>query len=134
MNQQSCAKRILVLDNDESMRSAMSFILRRAGYKVHSLEHCDEAAGCYKEAIMQDHPFDAAILDWNIRGGKGIRDTFRQLRELDPGVNAIVTSCKRDDHPMTDFREYGFKGRLAKPFTSEELEQTVQAIVMLYGR
>jgi DNA-binding NtrC family response regulator len=129
MNQQAGAKRILVLDNDESMRSAMRFILRRAGHEVHLAEHCDEATASYREAMIQGHRYDAVILDWDHRGERGVGVTIRQLLDLDPGVKAIVTSCKRDFHAMTYFSEHGFKGSLVKPFTSEDLEQAVHSIV-----
>jgi CheY-like chemotaxis protein len=129
MDQLTGAKRILVLDNDEIMRIAIRFMLERAGYKVYLAEHCDEVIDCYGEALKAGHPFDAVILDWNIRGGKGARETVGKLLELDPHAKAVVTSCDRDDPATTDFRECGFRGVLIKPFTSDELEQTVHTAV-----
>ena len=129
MDQSAGAKRILVLDNDEIVRIAIRFMLERAGYKVYLAEHGDEAIDCYREALNLSHPFDAVILDWNIRGGKGASETVGKLLELDPHAKAVVTSCDRDDPVTTDFREYGFRGALVKPFSSDELEQTVHAAV-----
>ena len=123
------AKRILVLDNDEIMRIAMRFMLERAGHKVYSAEHGDEAINCYQEALDIGRPFDAVILDWNIRGGRSARETMKKLLELDPYTKAVVMSCDSDDPAMTDFREYGFRGALIKPFTNDQLEQAVHAAV-----
>jgi CheY-like chemotaxis protein len=131
MDQSAGAKRILVLDNDEIMRIAIRFMLERAGYKVYLAEHGDEAIDSYRKALNVGHPFDAVILDWNIRGGKGARETVGKLLELDSHAKAVVTSCDRTDPVTTHFREYGFRGVLVKPFTSDELEQTVHTAV--YG-
>lgn len=129
MNQQPGAKKVLVLDNDESMRTVMSFFLGRAGYESYLTEDRDEALESYREALKHGHPFDAVILDWNSRGGSGIKETVKKLFEIDPDAKVIVSSCVLDGPPRTDISEYGFRGALAKPFTSDELEQVVQAVV-----
>jgi CheY-like chemotaxis protein len=122
-------KRILVVDNDEIMRTLMRFILGRAGYTVFSTEYCEEAIACYKEALNSGHSFDAVVLDGNRRRGMGVRELLGKLLELDPDARAVVTGCDRDDPVMTGFREYGFKSALLKPFASEELELVVQTTV-----
>jgi DNA-binding NtrC family response regulator len=122
-------KRILVMDNDEIMRTVMRFILGRAGYTVCSTEYCEEAIDSYREALHSSHPFDAVVLDGNRRRGMGVKELLGKLLELDPKAKAIVTGCDRDDPMMTGFREHGFKTALAKPFTSEKLEEVVQTTV-----
>lgn len=130
MNQPACAeKRILVMDNDEIMRTVMRFILERAGYTVCSTEYCEEAIDSYREALHSGHSFDAVILDGNIRRGMGVGEMLGKLLELDPNAKAVVTGCDRDDPVMTDFRKYGFRSALVKPFTSDELEQVVLTTV-----
>jgi CheY-like chemotaxis protein len=47
------------------------------------------------------------------------------LHQLDPGVTAIVTSGYAQDPVMTNFRDYGFKAVIAKPFTLQELNHTL---------
>jgi DNA-binding NtrC family response regulator len=122
-------KRILVMDNDEIMRTVIRFILGRAGYTVCSTEYCEEAIDSYREALCSGHSFDAVILDGNVRRGMGVRELLGKLLELDPHAKAVVTGCDRDDPMMTDFRKYGFRSALVKPFTSDELEQAVQTAV-----
>ena len=107
----------------------MRFLLGRAGYKSCLTEDRDEALECYREALKHGHPFDAVILDWNSRGGRGITETVKKLFEIDPDAKIIVSSCVLDGPPITDISEYGFRGALAKPFTSDELEQVVHAVV-----
>lgn len=128
-DQQAGAKKVLVLDNDESMRTVMRLLLGRAGYKSYVTEDRGEAIERYREALKHGHPFDAVILDWNSRGERGITETVKKLLEIDPDAKAIVSSCVLDGPPITNISEYGFRGALTKPFTSDELEQVVHAVV-----
>lgn len=129
MSQEAGAKRVLVLDNDESMRTVMHFLLGRAGYNSYLTEARDEAIECYREALKHGQPYDAVILDWNSRGGRNIMETVKKFFEIDPDAKVIVSSCVLDGPPITNTSEYGFRGALAKPFTSDELEQVVHAVV-----
>ncbi len=127
MSELIAAKEILVLDNDASMRAVMRFMLERAGHRPCLVERGEEAIARYREAQRRGHPFDAVILDWHARG-TGIRETIKKLLETDPKAKAVVSCCILDGPPVVDFREYGFLAMLAKPFTSDELEQAVQAV------
>ena len=55
----------------------------------------------------------------------GGKETIKMLQETDGGVKAIVVSGYADDPVMTNFREYGFVAALAKPYTVEQLRETV---------
>jgi DNA-binding NtrC family response regulator len=46
----------------------------------------------------------------------GGSDAIRALREIDPGVVAIVSSGYYNDPVMANYREHGFSGVIAKPF------------------
>ncbi len=56
------------------------------------------------------------ILDLTIPGGMGGKEAIKILLEMDPEVKAIVYSGYSDDPVMSNYREYGFKGMMAKPF------------------
>jgi CheY-like chemotaxis protein len=79
----------------------------------------------YKRALAAGHPFDAVILDLTVPNGIGGREAIELLNQLDPGVTAIVTSGYAQDPVMTNFRDYGFKAVIAKPFTLQELNHTL---------
>jgi len=51
------------------------------------------------------------------------------LLKIDPGVNAVVASGYSNDPVMANFRDYGFKGMIKKPFTIEELSKLVNDII-----
>ena len=54
---------------------------------------------------------------------------MEQLSEVDPAVKAIVVSGYAQDPTMTEYRDYGFKGVISKPFTLEELNTTLHSVM-----
>jgi PAS domain S-box-containing protein len=117
--------RILVMDDEMSMRMLTTNMLRFLGHETAVVSEGLEAVRRYKRALAKGSPFDAVILDLTVPNGIGGREAMELLNELDPGVTAIVTSGYAQDPVMTNFREYGFKAVIAKPFTLQELKHTL---------
>ena len=63
----------------------------------------------------------------------GGKDALRKLLEIDPSVKAIVSSGYSTDPIMAEFREYGFRGVVAKPYKPGELEETLRNVIMGIG-
>jgi len=129
MNQNDRTKWILVMDDDEVIRAVMSAMLEQAGYKVSLTENGDEAIECYEEAKKYGYAFDAVIIDLNIPRGRDGKGTIKKLIEIDPQVKAIVMSGAFKDPAITDFKRYGFKSALIKPFSSSDLEKTMCSVL-----
>ena len=51
------------------------------------------------------------------------------LKEIDPGVKAIVSSGYSNDSVMSDYGRYGFSGVVVKPFQIEELVGELQKAI-----
>ena len=84
----------------------------------------------YREASERGDPFDAVILDLTIPGGAGGRQALAEITKIDPHVKAIASSGYCNDAIMTDFKKYGFKAALPKPFCLEELSRVLRITVM----
>lgn len=69
------------------------------------------------------------ILDLTTVNGLGGIETIRRLREIDPGVRAIVCSGYSNDPVMANFREYGFSGVLPKPFSLQDLDAQLRRVI-----
>ncbi|MGD0818558.1 MAG: response regulator [Methanomassiliicoccales archaeon] len=66
------------------------------------------------------------IMDLNIPGGLGGRETIRKLQERYTKINAIVSSGYSNDPITANYVSYGFKGVLPKPYTMKQLEEAIQ--------
>lgn len=120
--------RILVMDDEQSIRRMVDDALTQFGYEVTGVENGQAAIDVFSEAIAKGNSFDAILLDLTIPGGMGGKETIQELRKLDPHVKAIVTSGYSDDPIMSDFRAYGFENILVKPYKIVDLAKTLESI------
>jgi len=124
-----CKGNILVMDDEQPIRMLADEMLCRIGFKVEVASNGEEAVALYRRERESGKPFDAVILDINIVGGMGGRETIKMLKEIEPGVKAIVSSGSRDSVLMTDFRRFGFSAVLPKPYGIEELTDTLRKVI-----
>jgi CheY-like chemotaxis protein len=122
-------KWILVMENDNILQMVTRRILEKAGYGVYVTDNGDETIECYRIAKYCGYHFTAVILDLNTPHGKGGVETIRQLREIDPEVRAIISTGNVSDPAIMNYREYGFRSALAKPFKPKELKQAIHDVL-----
>lgn len=120
------AGRVLLMDDDEPIRHSTGAILRQLGYEVRLACDADEALAAYERARDAGRPFHLVLLDLTIRGGPGGLEALERLRSLDAGVRAVVVSGYATDPALAKYEEFGFVGRLQKPFTLPELAGCVR--------
>ncbi len=117
--------RVLLMDDEESIRHLGSLILRRMGLEVTAVVDGEGAIREFDNARNAGRPYDLLILDLTIAGGLGGRETIEQLRQRDPEVLAIVSSGYSSDPVMANFRDYGFQAIVPKPYNVEQFTRTV---------
>ncbi|MFC1537462.1 PAS domain S-box protein [Gemmatimonadota bacterium] len=121
--------KILVMDDDKAVRTALSKMLRLLGLEVESAENGEETIELYRNAMASEKPFDAVILDLTIRGGMGGKVTIKRLLEIDPHVKAIVSSGYSNDPVMADPGKHGFCSVVSKPYRIDELREVLQSVL-----
>jgi len=121
--------RILVMDDEASLRKTVGRMLKNLGYESGFAKDGAEAIRMYKAAQESEKPYDAVILDLTIPGGMGGKDAINKLLEIDPEVKAIVSSGYSDDPVLANFKEYGFKGMMPKPFESLSLGKVLHEVL-----
>jgi PAS domain S-box-containing protein len=118
--------RILVMDDEETIRNTLGGILSRLGYVVTLTTKGEEALEEYKKALSSNQPYDIVILDLTIAGGMGGKRTMEKLLEINPNVRAVVSSGYSTDPIMARFGEYGFKAVAVKPYDVDELVKAIR--------
>ncbi len=118
-------KRVLVMDDEEIIRSLASRILSSLGYEVECVEDGNAALESYRQALSAGNAFDAVILDLTIPGGLGGEATLKALKEIDPNVRALVSSGYSDSAIVAGYKQTGFAGVIPKPYDVKALGDAV---------
>ncbi|MBU0544913.1 MAG: response regulator [Proteobacteria bacterium] len=126
--------KILLMDDDSILREMAKEMLHMLGYEAEFAKEGSEAIEMYRKAMESGKPYDAVILDLTIPGGLGGKDAVNKLRELDPELRAIVFSGYSNDPVMSNYREYGFNGMLAKPFDLKTLGKVLNDVLKAENR
>jgi PAS domain S-box-containing protein len=121
--------RILIVDDEEAIRALVEFTLERLGYQVTQAESALEGVDIYRQKLEAGERFDAVILDLTLPGGMGGKEALKKLIEIDPTVNAIVSSGYAMDATMSRYQDFGFRGVIAKPYEAAELGKIVHEVI-----
>jgi PAS domain S-box-containing protein len=120
--------KVLAMDDEDMIRDLIRHMLHRMGYEAAVARDGEEAVHLYRRALEQGEPYDVVILDLTIPGAMGGKETLDKLLEIDPDVKAIVSSGYSNDPIMSDYKNYGFSGVVAKPYNTQNLSQALNAV------
>jgi two-component system, cell cycle sensor histidine kinase and response regulator CckA len=126
---QTGTAKILVMDDEELVRSICAEILLNLGYDVETASHGEEAISMFNNALDSEKRFDLVIMDLTIPGGLGGKETLMRLKKLDPTIKSIVASGYSNDPVMANYKEHGFDEVLTKPYKFEDLSSIVGHVI-----
>lgn len=121
-------ERILVLDDEEMVRSAARNLLTTLGCSVDEASDGETAISMYRSAFEAGQGYDAVIMDLTIPGGMGGEQAVREVLAIDPDARVIVSSGYAGNSIMASYRDFGFKGVLSKPYTLSELSEVIRTV------
>jgi len=113
-------KKILVVDDEESVRAILKQILEQGNYTV-------EAAGNGKEAaeMLKSIHFDAIISDINMPIMNGV-ELLNKAKELAPDVPVIFITAYGKDKVVIEAMKIGLADFIEKPFRMDQILKTVK--------
>lgn len=120
---------ILVMDDNPGIRDVLTGMLEILGHSVEECENGAEAISLYKKQMSCGKPFDIVIMDLTIPGGMGGEEVIKYLREIDPEIKAIVSTGYSNNPVISNFSDYGFSGRLTKPFKILTLKREIRSVL-----
>ena len=121
--------RVLIMDDETMIQQIAGEMLKQLGYEVECANEGRNAIEKYEAAIKRGHPFDTVILDLTVPMGLGGKATIERLRAQDPEVKAIVSSGYSHDDVMENFKNFGFCGRVVKPYTLQQLSEVLHSVL-----
>lgn len=116
---------ILVIDDDELTRAAITGVLRAAGHHVRDTHDGRHAVNMHQNEAAQLVVTDILMPDFD-----GI-ELIRQLRKTDPAVKIVAISAGGWAEPekfLTMAQRLGADATLSKPFEWDKFLQTVATL------
>lgn len=114
---------ILLLEDEESIRSFIKINLRRAGYNIFE-------AGCGQEAIdiLGKEKINLALLDVMLPDMTGF-EVLKQIREQDSEIGVIMLTAKTLQEDKVEGLSLGADDYITKPFDLTELMLRVKGLI-----
>jgi DNA-binding response OmpR family regulator len=114
--------RILLVDDERSIQTLLSYPLQKDGYDVVSAFDGREALARFNEA-----PFDLVVLDLMLPGVDGL-EVCRRLRSRS-SVPIIMLTARSEEVDKVVGLEIGADDYITKPFSMREFRSRVKAVL-----
>jgi CheY-like chemotaxis protein len=121
--------RVLVMDDEEVIREVAKEMLEVLGCKAEAVDDGRKALECYREFLTAGRSFDLVIMDLTIPGGMGGEEAVQEILRIDPHARVVVSSGYSEDSVVANFRDYGFVGRISKPYNLDELRTLLKLLL-----
>ena len=111
--------KILIVEDEPSLRKAMVFDFQRKGFQVRDAENGKEAF-----EMLKADPADVVLTDVRMPGGDGI-ELLDRVKALDPALPVVMFITGFADISIEDAYDKGVDAVFAKPFDRKLLVETV---------
>jgi two-component system alkaline phosphatase synthesis response regulator PhoP len=116
-------RRILLVEDDATLRRALAFNLEREGYEVAVAVDGEQALGA-----ARDPRLDLVVLDLMLPAMSGL-EVLRRIRSEGVETPVIVLSAKGDEIDRVVGLKVGADDYVAKPFSRPELLARIEAVL-----
>jgi len=113
--------RILVVDDELSMRDFLQILFTKEGYAVETAESGNEAV-----KKLSGSAFDLVITDLKMPGMSGI-EVLRTAKAKNPDTAVIMITAYASPESVTEALDLGATDYVNKPFRVEDLQHVVKA-------
>lgn len=116
---------VLMVEDDEAVRSTLAQVLSRAGWSVVACASVDEA-----ERRFVEQPCDVVLSDL-MMPGRGAFELLASLRSKDPRLAVVVMSGYFTEERFRGVLKQGAIDCLAKPCATDELVRALNRAILL---
>ena len=113
---------ILIVEEDEEMRSALEAILVHWGYPVLAVSNSVEGLNLYRKQLTE-----IRLVISNISQNTNSLEDLRQLRTMNGNARVIFEGNCFDAETRRSLASEGAAGFLFKPYTPEELRRVLSS-------
>lgn len=116
---------VLVIDDEPSVLATARGFLERCGYEVLTAESAEGGIALFRETHGR---VSAVLIDLSMPVKSGL-EVFRELREIDPSVRALLSSGMLDAESKNIALALGIREFVNKPYLARELSHKIHAVI-----
>lgn len=116
----STSGRVLIIDDEESLRITTAAILEQEGYQVETASSGDEAI-----ALLEGSEFDLILTDLHMEGGDGLSVLTEIKRRAPLTISVVLTGFASVESAIAALQK-GAYDFLVKPCDIEEMKHTIR--------
>jgi PAS domain S-box-containing protein len=117
--------RILIIDDEQVIRTTASAILKQLGYETITAENGLEGLDLFRQEADRT---DLVILDMIMPIMNG-RECFEKIRQIKPSQKVILASGFSKEDDLQSMKAMGLSGFIHKPFSVHELSTLLQEVL-----
>jgi DNA-binding response OmpR family regulator len=120
--------RVLLLEDNQHMRTIVSAILAGAG--VREIRECSDAKAALR--LIREHPIDIAMVDFQLAGMDGvefIREVRNNPTSPNPYLPIIMITGHSERKRVMEARDAGVTEFVVKPLTARALLARIEAVI-----
>ena len=115
--------RILIVDDNQELRTMLSEILERSGYGVQSTDKAKDAL-----SIIERGQADLVLLDLKMPAIGGF-DLLKLIRRRHLPIPVIVVSAHISQEVAKELAVVGIQGMIAKPFKKDRMTEEIERVI-----
>ena len=115
--------RILIVDDNQELRTMLSEILERSGYGVQSTDKAKDAL-----SIIERGQADLVLLDLKMPAIGGF-DLLKLIRRRHLPIPVIVGSAHISQEGAKELAVVGIQGMIAKPFKKDRMTEEIERVI-----
>lgn len=116
--------KVLVVDDERSMRATLAMILRSSNYEVLEAATAEQAAG-----LAQVEMFDVVLSDMRMGATNSGLDVLRAVKSSQPSTEVILMTAYGTIESAVEAMRFGAADYLQKPFSEKELLVKIERAV-----
>ncbi len=116
--------KVLVVDDDDAIRSLLASELEDQSFDVQSAEDGDEAIELVRAMCERDDRFDIILLDVKMPKVNGF-DVLKYVRKETPTTKVIMVTAYADVRNAVDSMRFGAFDFISKPYDLDEILTSV---------
>jgi DNA-binding response OmpR family regulator len=114
---------VLIVDDDDNLRSTLAMILQKAGYRVTTAENAEAALNILKAGV-----YDIAFLDLKMPGMDG-NELLVYLRDQYPDMPVLILTAHASLDSSIHAVRHGARDYLVKPMSPQAVLERVEQVL-----